>query len=89
MSSAVKQRELKWRRIQVLELSSKGYNQREPQNPELSESAAGNLASIEEEIETSSQYFKPIPGKVYMIKMDPQNDKILPVQNDRFKDPRG
>ena len=29
MSSAVKQRELKWRRVQVLELSSKGYNQRE------------------------------------------------------------
>ena len=32
MSSALKQRELKWRRIQVLELSSKGYNQREISN---------------------------------------------------------
>ena len=29
MSSATKQRELKWRRVQVLELASKGYNQRE------------------------------------------------------------
>jgi hypothetical protein len=29
MTSAVKQRELEWRRAQVLELASKGYNQRE------------------------------------------------------------
>ena len=29
MTSAVKQRELQWRRAQVLELASKGYNQRE------------------------------------------------------------
>jgi hypothetical protein len=60
------------------------------QNQEqLSESAAGNLASIEEEIETSSQYFKPKPEKTYVISMDPQKNKIVPVENDRFKDANG
>lgn len=59
------------------------------QNQEqLSESAAGNLASIEEEIETSSQYFKPKPDKTYVIRIDPQN-KIVPIENDRFKDANG
>jgi hypothetical protein len=56
---------------------------------QLSESAAGNLDSIEEEIETSSQYFKPKPDKPYVISMDPQKDKIVPVENDRFKDANG
>ena len=32
MSSALKQRELDWRRVQVLELSSQGYSQREIAN---------------------------------------------------------
>jgi hypothetical protein len=60
------------------------------QNQEqLSESAAGNLDSIEEEIETSSQYFKPKPDKTYVISMDPQKDKIVPTENDRFKDANG
>ncbi len=59
------------------------------QQQELSESAAGNLASIEEEIETSSQYFKPKPGKTYVIRLDPQKDKIVPTENDRFKDANG
>jgi hypothetical protein len=59
------------------------------QNQELSESAAGNLASIEEEIETSNLYFKPKPGKTYVIRLDPQNDKIVPTENDRFKDANG
>jgi hypothetical protein len=60
------------------------------QNQEqLSESAAGNLASIEEEIETSSQYFKPKPDKTYVIRLDPQKDKIVPTENDRFKDANG
>jgi hypothetical protein len=54
-----------------------------------SESVAENLASIEEEIETSSQYFKPKPDKTYVIRMDPQKDKIVPVENDRFKDANG
>jgi hypothetical protein len=59
------------------------------QNPELSESAAGNLDSIEEEIETSSQYFKPKPDRTYVIKLDPQKDKIVSAENDRFKDANG
>jgi hypothetical protein len=48
----------------------------------LNQSAQNNLDEIEQEFETSSQYFKPKPGKVYMIKMDPQNDKIIPVENE-------
>jgi hypothetical protein len=60
------------------------------QNQEqLSESVAENLASIEEEIETSSQYFKPKLDKTYVIRMDPQKDKIVPSENDRFKDANG
>ena len=56
------------------------------QNHELNESTAQNLASIEDEIETSSQYFKPKPDRTYVISMDPQKDKIVPTENDRFKD---
>jgi hypothetical protein len=55
----------------------------------LGQSAIDNLQFIEEEIETSSQYFKPQPGKTYVIRLDPQNDKIVPVENDRFKDTNG
>jgi hypothetical protein len=56
---------------------------------QLDQSAIDNLESIEEEIETSSQYFKPKPDKTYVIKLDPQNDKIVPTENDRFKDANG
>ena len=38
-------------------------------------------SEIEIEIETSSAYFKPKPGKAYLIKIDPQSDKIVPIQN--------
>jgi hypothetical protein len=69
------------------ELKNMSTNQNQQQ--ELSESAAGNLASIEEEIETSSQYFKPKPDRTYVISMDPQKDKIVPTENDRFKDANG
>ena len=65
------------------------YEKLSTQGQELSESAAGNLASIEEEIETSSQYFKPKPDRTYVISMDPQKDKIVPTENDRFKDANG
>ena len=51
----------------------------------ISEQAKSNIDEIEQELETSSAYFKPQPGKIYMIKLDPQNDKILPVQNDSSK----
>jgi hypothetical protein len=56
---------------------------------QLDQSAIDNLESIEEEIETSSQYFKPKPDRTYVISMDPDKDKIVPVQNDRFKDANG
>lgn len=56
---------------------------------QLSQSAVDNLQFIEEEIETSSSYFKPKPSKTYVIKLDPQKDKIVPVENDRFKDSQG
>jgi len=56
---------------------------------QLDQSAIDNLESIEEEIETSSQYFKPKPDKTYIIELDPQKDKIVPTENDRFKDANG
>jgi hypothetical protein len=55
---------------------------------QLSQSAIDNLQSIEEEIETSSPYFKPKPSKPYIISIDPSN-KIEMVVSDRFKDPSG
>ena len=54
----------------------------------LSQSAMDNLLSTEEEIETSSQYFKPKPNKTYVIRIDPQN-RIEPIETDRFKDANG
>lgn len=59
------------------------------QEQEQEQSVMDNLQFIEEEIETSSQYFKPKPGKTYVIRLDLQNDKIVPVENDRFKDVNG
>ena len=56
---------------------------------QLDQSAIDNLESIEEEIEKSSQYFKPKPDKTYVISLDPQKDKIVPTENDRFKDANG
>jgi hypothetical protein len=56
---------------------------------QLNQNTIDNLESIEEEIDTSSQYFKPKPSKTYVIKLDPQNDKIVSTQNDRFKDANG
>ena len=56
---------------------------------QLDQSAIDNLESIEEEIETRSQYFKPKPDKTYVISLDLQKDKIVPAENDRFKDANG
>src|SRR5262245_51721936 len=56
--------------------------------PNMSQSAIDNLLSIEEEIETSSAYFKPKSGKSYVVRINPQ-DKIEMVQTDRFKDVQG
>ena len=61
-------------------------NQNQEQQP--NETMLKNLEEIEDEIQTSSQYFKPTPDKTYIIKLDPQN-KILPSENERFKDAQG
>ena len=58
-------------------------------NPDQDPNTKDNLSEIEEEIETSSQYFKPKPEKTYVIKLDPQKDKIIPTETDRFKDANG
>ena len=62
-------------------------NQNQEQQP--SEAMLKNLEEIENEIQTSSAYFKPTPDKTYIIKLDLQNDKIVPVENERFKDAQG
>lgn len=54
------------------------------QEQKLSESALENLTAIEDEIETSSQYFKPKPDKVCMLSIDPEQ-KIEVRLNERFK----
>jgi hypothetical protein len=51
---------------------------------QISDKALDNLTAIEDEIETSSQYFKPKTDKVYMISINPE-EKIEPRLNDRFK----
>jgi len=63
--------------------------QEQEQEQKLGQSIMNNLNFIEEEIETSSQYFKPKPGKTYVIRLDLKKDKIVPVENDRFKDASG
>ena len=54
----------------------------QPKNKERKQSTTSSLL---EEIEASSQYFKPKPGKNYTTKMD-RNDKIVPRESDRFGD---
>jgi hypothetical protein len=50
----------------------------------ISDKALENLTSIEDEIETSTLYFKPRPDKIYVLSIDPE-EKIEPRLNDRFK----
>ena len=57
-------------------------------NQGMSDKALDNLTAIEDEIETSSQYFKPKPDRVYMISINPE-EKIEPRLNERFKDAQG
>ena len=54
------------------------------EEPKLTDKALSNLDMLEEEIETSSNYFKPRPDRVYMISMNPE-EKIEPRLNDKFK----
>jgi hypothetical protein len=57
---------------------------KQKEEPKLSTTAMQNLDELEEEIETSSNYFKPRPDKVYMISFNPE-EKIEPRLNERFK----
>jgi hypothetical protein len=50
----------------------------------ISDTALENLTSIEDEIETSSHYFKPKPDKVYILSINPE-ERIEPRLNERFK----
>ena len=43
----------------------------------LSDKALDNLTAIEDEIETSSQYFKPKPDKVYMLAVNRKKELNL------------
>jgi hypothetical protein len=51
---------------------------------QINDKALDNLTTIEDEIETCSQYFEPRPDKVYMISINPE-EKIEPRLNERFK----
>jgi hypothetical protein len=55
----------------------------------VSEQAQSNLDEIELDVTTSSQYFKPRPGTTYVIQIDLDKHKIVPVENERFKDAQG
>jgi viroplasmin and RNaseH domain-containing protein len=55
----------------------------------LSQDALDNLEEIESELETTGNYFKAKAGKTYIIRMDPDHDKIVPTENERFKDAQG
>jgi hypothetical protein len=55
----------------------------------ISEQAQSNIDEIELDLVTSSQYFKPRPGTTYVIQIDLDKHKIVPVENDRFKDAQG
>jgi hypothetical protein len=67
----------------------KGQVREQESGNELSASELANIESIENEIESSNRYFKPKPDKIYMLKLDLKKDKIVPVENDRFKDASG
>ena len=44
------------------------------------------LDEIELDVVTSSQYFKPKPGTMYVIGVDLDKHKIKPVENPKFLD---
>jgi hypothetical protein len=55
----------------------------------ISEQAQSNLDEIELDVTTSSQYFKPRPGTTYVIQIDLDKHKIVPVENPKFTDAQG
>jgi hypothetical protein len=62
---------------------------KQEQKGELSTKALSNLDEIELDVTTSSQYFKPRAGTVYMIQIDLDKHSIQPVESEQFKDSKG
>jgi hypothetical protein len=54
----------------------------------LSEKAMENLQAAEDEIEQSSQFFKPKDGRTYLLMFNPE-EKIEVRLNEKFKDAQG
>jgi hypothetical protein len=59
------------------------------QEKRLSEKAQSNLDKIELDTATSSQYFKPKPGTVYVVEIDLDKHEIKPTENPKFTDSQG
>jgi hypothetical protein len=59
------------------------------QEKRLSEKAKNNLYEIELDAATSSQYFKPKPGTVYIVEIDLNKHEIKPTENPKFTDSQG
>ena len=59
------------------------------QTSTISQQAQSNLDETELDIISSSQYFKPRPGTTYVIQIDLDKHKIVPVENPRFTDAQG
>lgn len=55
----------------------------------ISEQAQSNIDEIELDVVTSSQYFKPKPGTIYVIGVDLDKHKIQPVETPKFTDAQG
>ena len=69
-------------------MSTSAVEHEQEREQKLSQSVINNLAKIEEQIEQSSNFFKPKDGRTYILKIDP-TESIEQVQNDRFKTPDG
>ena len=55
----------------------------------LTEGANKNLEDIESQIEQSSTFFKAKPDTEYLLHIDLDKNKMVPVENDKFKDSQG
>jgi hypothetical protein len=55
----------------------------------LNEKAIGNLDKIQLELDSSTEFFKPKPGYVYVVEIDIEKHEIEVTESDRFKDTAG
>jgi hypothetical protein len=70
-------------------MSSQTSKSQKTTNQVLSEKTQSNLDEIELDAATSSQYFKPKPGTVYVIEIDVDKHEIKPTENPKFTDSQG